>query len=126
MGCDGTAADNSVHITQQDVDNGLRSPIRVHNLEPGPVSAFFDYGLSSPHRLLRTIDSKTIHHAWVTEEGSSTVYNARLTIGAGLYRDGGSMSYKVELEDPSLPGRYVPLRLVQDEKITTLTIVFRK
>ena len=125
MRCDGTPAGNSVHITQQDVDNGLRSPIRVTNLREGPVWALFDYALDSPHRLLDEIDSDTIDRAWVTEEGSPDVYNARLT-ERRVPDDGGLTLYGVELEHPRKPGRYVPLKQKKGDKITTLTIEYRK
>jgi hypothetical protein len=40
------------------------------------------------------------------------------------FRDGGTTQYRVEIEHPKRPGRYVLLRNAVGDKVVTLTIVF--
>lgn len=127
MRCDGTQPGNIVRVSKQSVERGLRPPTapdEVQNLAEGSVLLELCYGFDmEDDRLGRRIDNQTVLGAWVTEQGEPQVYRVRLTY-LNTFRDGGTTQYRVEIEHPKKPGRYVLLRNAVGDKVVTLTIVF--
>lgn len=127
--CDGTSENIFVIASKQSVERGLRPPTttnEVQNVKEGKVQLWLGYGFDlEEDRLTYKIDQDTILGAWVTEEGETQVYKARLTKN-GFFRDGGTTMYDIELEHPNIPGRYVPFRQKVGVKVVTLTIVFHQ
>lgn len=105
----------SIEIDQRTVDKSSSRDVVVF---PGTVSITMNYEFGDEHRLHRRLEFVS----GSASEGDKN-YEVRI-VKTGVYRDGGSTTYKLDVNNP-INGKWYPLKLTAGEKYTHLTFEFK-